>query len=66
MSLPYFKKYPRDFFDGTVGMSLDVKGAYDLVIDLIFMQSGGLRDDPHYIAGHLGCSVRKWNAIKRN
>lgn len=64
--LPYYPKYPRDFLDGTVGMSLEVKGAYSVVLDLIYMMGDrGLPDDPKFISGHLGCSVRKWNSIKK-
>lgn len=64
MTLPYYKRFPRDFLDGTVGMTLEQKGAYGIVIDLIFSRDGKLPDDARYIAGQLGCSVRKWNSIK--
>lgn len=64
MTLPYYKRFPRDFLDGTVGMTLEQKGAYGIVIDLIFSRGGKLPDDARYIAGQLGCSVRKWNSIK--
>lgn len=63
-ALPYYKKFPRDFLEGTIGMSLEEKGAYAIVLDLIYMRNGSLPDDPQYIAGQLGCSVRKWNSIK--
>lgn len=59
--LPYYKAYPRDFLEGTVGMSFELKGTYRLILDLIYMQAGRLPDDPRYIAGLLGCSVRTWN-----
>lgn len=64
MSLPYYKRFPRDFLDGTIGLSLEVKGAYAVVLDLIYMRGGRLPDDGRYIAGQLGCSLRKWNAIR--
>lgn len=59
--LPYYKAYPRDFFEGTVGMPFDLKGAYRLLLDLIYMHGGELHDEPRFISGHLGCSVRAWN-----
>lgn len=62
--LPYYKAYPRDFVEGTIGMSFELKGAYRLIIDLIYMQNGTLPDDARYISGHLGCSVKKWNALR--
>lgn len=64
MSLPYYKRFPRDFLDGTIGLSLETKGAYGIVLDLIYMRDGRLADDARYIAGQLGCSVRKWSAIR--
>lgn len=58
--LPYYKAYPRDFLDGTVGMPLELKGAYRILLDLIYLHGGKLTDDSRYISGHLGCSVRAW------
>lgn len=59
--LPYYKAYPRDFIEGTVGMSFELKATYRLLLDLIYMRAGGLPDDARYISGILGCSVRAWN-----
>jgi uncharacterized protein YdaU (DUF1376 family) len=64
MSLPYYKRFPRDFLEGTIGLSFEVKGAYAIVLDLIYMRDGRLPDDARFIAGQLGCSVRKWTAIR--
>lgn len=64
MSLPYYKRFPRSFFEGTIGMSFEVRAAYGLVLDMIYMSDGRLPDDPRYISGLLGCSVRKWNSIR--
>ncbi|MEH6836041.1 DUF1376 domain-containing protein [Falsihalocynthiibacter arcticus] len=63
-ALPYYKRFPRDFLEGTVGMPFEEKGAYGIVIDLIYLQDGSLADDSGYISGHLGMSVRKWNSIR--
>lgn len=61
--LPYYKRYPRDFIDGVVGMSFEERGAYSMILDLIYMRGGQLPCDARYIAGHLGCSVRKWTSL---
>lgn len=63
-ALPYYKRFPKDFLDGTIGMDLETKGAYGILLDLIFYRDGRLQEDDGYIAGQLGCSVRKWRAIK--
>ena len=62
--LPYYKAYPRDFIEGTIGMPFEVKCAYRVVLDLIYMQGGNLPDDPRYISGLLGCSIRKWKTLR--
>lgn len=62
--LPYYKAYPRDFIEGTIGMAFEVKGAYRLILDLIYMQNGKLPDDARYISGLLGCTIRKWKLIR--
>lgn len=62
--LPYYKAYPRDFIEGTIGMPFEVKCAYRVVLDLVYMQGGNLPDDPRYISGLLGCSIRKWKTIR--
>jgi hypothetical protein len=62
--LPYYKRYPRDFIEGTIGMPFELKGAYGLVLDLIYMQGGKLPDDARYISGLLGCSIRAWNGYR--
>ena len=62
--LPYYKAYPRDFIEGTIGMNFETKAAYRLVLDLIYMQGGNLPDDARYISGLLGCTVRKWNSLR--
>lgn len=63
--LPYYKAYPRDFIEGTIGMPFETKGVYRLLLDLIYMQGGELPDDPRYISGLLGCSVRFWNKHRK-
>ena len=63
--LPYYKAYPRDFIEGTIGMPFEIKCAYRVILDLIYMQGGELPDDARYISGLLGCSIRKWKSIRQ-
>jgi uncharacterized protein YdaU (DUF1376 family) len=63
--LPYYKAYPRDFIEGTVGMPFELKGAYRLVLDLIYLQGGRLPDNARYISGHLGCSSKQWTYFRK-
>ena len=52
--LEYYKAYPRDFFEGTLGMSGQLRGFYRMVIDLIYMHDGFLLSDWGHIAGLTG------------
>jgi 5-methylcytosine-specific restriction endonuclease McrA len=62
--LPYYKAYPRDFMEGTLGMPFEMKAAYRLLLDLIYIHGGTLRDDPRYISGMLGCTIIKWKSLR--
>lgn len=64
MSCPWYRRFPDNFIAGTVGMTLEEKGAYSLVLDLMYVRGGPVPDEPRYIAGVCNCSVRKWNAIR--
>ena len=63
--LPYYRAFPRDFIDGTVGMPFELKGAYRIIIDLIYLYGGALPDDARYVSGVLGMSVRKWKSVRQ-
>lgn len=61
---PWYRRFPSDFISGTLGMTLEEKGAYGIVLDLIYDRGGPIPDDSRFIAGACNCSVRKWNAIR--
>lgn len=63
-SRPWYRRFPDNFIAGTVGLTLEEKGAYSLVLDLMYVRGGPVPDEPRYIAGVCNCSVRKWNAIR--
>jgi len=64
MTQPWYRRFPDNFLGGINGMSLEEKGAYGVVIDMIYQRGGPIADEPRYIAGICNCSVRKWNAIR--
>lgn len=63
--LSWVPLYPRAFMEGTIGLPLDLKGPYALILMMIAMADGRLRDDAGYISGLLGCSKRRWDVIRR-
>lgn len=52
--LEYYRAYPRDFFEGTIGMTGQLRGFYRMVLDLIYMHDGYLLNDWGHIAGNTG------------
>lgn len=64
MTQPWYRRFPDNFLGGINGMTLEEKGAYAVVIDMIYQRGGPIADEPRYIAGICNCSVRKWNAIR--
>ena len=53
---PYYKRYPSDFITGCIKLSLEEKGAYSMVIDMIFDEGGAIENDPQWIARVCSCS----------
>lgn len=62
--LQWYKREQRLFLSATAGWTLENKGAYSILIDLIMDQPKGLVDNDQWVAGQLGTSVRKWRKIK--
>jgi uncharacterized protein YdaU (DUF1376 family) len=60
MSLPYYPMYPRDFYEGTMELSLEEKGAYIMLLNLMYTRGGPISDEADYIARYVGCSRVKW------
>lgn len=61
---PWYKRFPSDFIAGTMNLTLEQKGAYSMVLDLIYDRGGPIPDDSQWIARVCGCSTRKWNKIR--
>ena len=61
---PWYKRYGADFVHGTLGLTLEQKGAYSLCLDLIYDRGGPIPDDARWLAGVCGVSVRKWNTLR--
>ncbi len=62
---PWFKRYPDDFFKGTRALSIEARGAYNDILDLIYMNGGPIPDDDFQIACALRIKQRKWAPIRK-
>ncbi|WP_404415498.1 DUF1376 domain-containing protein [Brevundimonas vesicularis] len=62
--LDWHPRYHRDALEGMRGLTLEDRGAYTTLLDLMYDRAGGVPDDERFIAGWLGCSVRLWRSIR--
>lgn len=49
---------------GMANLTLEEKGAYNTVLDLIYTHDGAVDDDARFICGWLRCDVRVWKRIR--
>lgn len=61
---PWYKRYPSDFIAGTIALNFEEKGAYSIILDLLYDKGGEIDDDPQWTAHILGLSTRKWKLIR--
>lgn len=61
---PWYKRYPSDFIASTLHLNLEQKGAFNVVLDLIYDRGGPIPDEPQTIARICGCSTRKWKKLR--
>ena len=60
----WYKRNPADALSGMMELNLEQKGAYNTVLDLIYVRDGDLRDEDAFIARACGCNVRRWRRLK--
>jgi uncharacterized protein YdaU (DUF1376 family) len=61
----WYKRYPADFLHSTAMLSCEEKGAYGVLLDLMYERGGPIADDAGWIARVCGCSQRKWTQSLR-
>jgi hypothetical protein len=59
----FYRRSPADALSGMVGMTLEERGVYNTIIDLLYLTWRPLEDSRAYIAGHCGCAVQKLNPL---
>lgn len=60
----WYKRDPEAALDGMRELTLEERGAYNTVLDLIYMRKNRLPDDERFIAGWLGVDVRVWRRLR--
>lgn len=59
----FYRRNPGDALSGMVGLTLEERGVYNTIVDLLYLTWRPLEDSRAYIAGHCGCAVQKLNPI---
>lgn len=61
---PFYRRYHSDALRGMSKLTLEQRGAYDLVLDMTYENGGPIDDDDAHLARQANCSPRKWRAVK--
>jgi uncharacterized protein YdaU (DUF1376 family) len=64
--LPYHKRYHSDALAGFMSLTLEERGAYQTLLDMIYDRGGPLIDNERLLAGYMNCSVRKWRQLRED
>ncbi len=63
-TLKWYKRDPRAALIGTAVLSLEECGAYNKILDLIYIRDGKLKDDAAELCQWLKCDPRTWRRIR--
>lgn len=63
--LHWYKRNPQDWFNGTRDLTLEEKGAYNELLELLYLRDRPIPDDARFVANFLNVSQRRWKAIRR-
>lgn len=61
----WYKRDPNAALAGFAVLTLEERGAYETVLDLIYAHDGDLNDDDHFLAGWMRSDVRVWRRLKK-
>ena len=61
----FYRRDPSKALSGMIGLSLEERGVYNTVLDLLYSTWRPLEDNRAFIAGWCGCAVQKLNPIIR-
>ena len=63
-ALPYHKRYHGDALTGFMALTLEERGAYQTILDMIYDHGGPIMDNERLLAGYMNCSLRKWRLLR--
>lgn len=63
-ALPFHKRYHSDALAGALSMTLEERGAFQTLLDLMYDKGGPVADSDRLLAGYMGVSLRKWHSLR--
>lgn len=63
-SKPWHRRYHSDALAGFLALTLEERGAYQTLLDLMYDRGGPIPDNERLLSGYMGCSLRKWRALR--
>jgi hypothetical protein len=61
----WYKRDPNAALTGMASLTLEERGAYNTILDLIYAHDGAIDDDHKFIAGGLRVDLRVWKRIRQ-
>lgn len=65
-SKPWHKRWHSDALTGYRGLSLEERGAYSTILDLLYDHGEAINQTERWWAGQMDCSTRKWRSLRDN
>ncbi|MGK9200472.1 DUF1376 domain-containing protein [Sinorhizobium meliloti] len=62
-TMPYHRRYHGDALQGYRRLTLEQRGAYTTILDLIYDAGGPIDNNERWLAGELNCSIRKARSL---
>lgn len=63
--MPYYPRYQANALRGMAKLNLEQRGAYNLILDLIYEEAGPIADDDIWLARQANTTTQRWKRIKR-
>lgn len=60
----WHKRYHSDALTGFMSLTLEERGAYQTILDMIYDRGGPIVSNDRLLAGYMGVSLRKWAALR--
>lgn len=61
---PWHKRYHSDALTGMIGLTLEERGAFQTVLDMIYDRGGPIPDNDRLLSSQMGVTPRKWRSLK--